>query len=72
MSKLLKEESCSLRGRERNRKALLRGLFSNNRGNSTLGNKRYINDQIMLQKEISRREGGLFEEDSKRPSVSFS
>jgi phosphatidylinositol kinase/protein kinase (PI-3 family) len=51
MSKLLKEEFCTLRGRERNRKALLRGLFSNNRGNSTLGNKRYINDQIMLQKK---------------------
>lgn len=53
MSNLLKEDSSNLRGRERNRKALLRGLFSNNRSNATLGNKRYINDQIMLQKKAT-------------------
>jgi hypothetical protein len=53
MSILLKEDSCTLRGRERNRKALLRGLFSNNRSNATLGNKRYINDQIMIQKKAT-------------------
>jgi hypothetical protein len=53
MSILLKEDSCTLRGRERNRKALLRGLFSNNRSNATLGNKRYINDQIILQKKAT-------------------